>query len=351
MSLRARRWFVVFILVPLALSGLAYLITTAPYTKYVRGLYEFLAFLLIVDLAFGLRGAWRNLATMIAATVFGLAVIELGSAAVEADQPIYPRGFSISRPVLGWGPAAPGVYHSTRREPDGRIIYNVDYTIDSNLLRATQSRSTGPSVAFFGDSMTFGQGLPDSETLPQIYADLTGHKVRVLNFGFPGYGPQQFLRALETGFFDPLLPGTKVFVYETASWHAERSGCRAAFVARAPRYELQGGVPVFVGACAEGARRVFGDIFTNGALYQRFIGPLFSAVTSDDVEIYLAELVRSAALVKQKYGARLVVLYLHGPQAFLNSADSVTYLAKSGFTDAMIEARLRKSGIELIDAT
>ena len=350
MSPQIRRRLVIFVLVPLIICGLAVLVTVIPYTKYTRGFYQLLVFALIADLAAGFTGVWRNVGTVIATTVFGLAVLELACAATEPDQAYYPRKFSTSQPILGWGPATPGVYHSFRRGKGRTLIYSVDYTIDDHLLRPTQSASAGPTVAFFGDSFIFGQGLPESETLPQIYADLTGRKVHVLNFGFPGYGPQQFLRAIETGLFNPLLTDTKLFVYETAAWHIERASCRAGFMARAPRYEMHNGIPIFTGACAQGLKRVFNDIIASGALYQRFILPMLNGVTADDVEIYIAEFARAAQLVKQKYGARLVILYLAGGQAFPNLADGATYLAKSGFTDVKIEARLREAGVDVIDA-
>ena len=178
--------------------------------------------------------------------------------------------------------------------------------------------------------------------MPQVYADLNERKIRVLNFGFPGYGPQQFLRAMETGLFDPLLKDAKIFVYETAAWHAERSSCLAGFMLRAPRYELHNGKLVYEGACAEGANRVFREIFMNGAAYHRLIAPFANAVGAADIELYVAELQRCAELVKEKYDGRLIILYLAGNDK---------YLAKSGFTDAMIEDRLRHSGIDVIDAT
>jgi hypothetical protein len=210
------------------------------------------------------------------------------------------------------------------------------------LLRRTTSGTAGPSVAFFGDSMMFGQGLADSETLPQAYADLTGRKTRVLNFGFPGYGPQQMLRAVETGLFDPLLWDTKTFVILTVGWHVGRASCRDGFMARAPRYELRDGQPVFVGACEEGLNRILEDIFVSSAAFRRFARPMAETVTQADVEIYLAEIRHSAELIKRNYGGRLIVLYL---------SESDPYLAKSGFTDAMIEGRLRQAGVEVVDAT
>ncbi|MGB2730941.1 MAG: SGNH/GDSL hydrolase family protein [Methylovirgula sp.] len=340
MSPRLRRFLVVFVLVPIVLFAAAYLVTVVAYSKYTRSLYEFLAFLLVADLAVGLRGAWRNAATVVAATIFGLATIEFASATMEANVAHYARGFSVSRPILGWGPSAPGVYHSSKTAANGAPIYSVDYTIDDHLLRRTLSGSGEPAVAFFGDSFTFGEGLPDSETLPQDYADLTGRKTRVLNFGFSGYGPQQFLRALETGMFDPLLGNTKLFVYLTVAWHAGRASCRDGFMARAPRYELREGKPVFVGACREGIIRFIQDAFLSSASFRRFAG-ITDSVDRHDVEIYLAEFRRCVELVKRKFGGRLIVLYMSGNDA---------YLAKSGFTDASVKERLRQSGVEVVDA-
>jgi hypothetical protein len=341
MSFILRRRFVIFLLVPTILVLAAVFVGGQFYSKYTRGIYVFLAFLLIADLAVGLRGVSRDIATVIATLAFSFAALELGCAALDSDISFETRGFSVSRPILGWGPSAPGVYHGKRLHW-GELLYDAAYTIDDHLLRATATASAGPSVAFFGDSLTYGQGLADTETLPQAYADLGGRQSEVLNFGFPGYGPQQFLRVLETGLFDPLLSDTKIFVYETAAWHIERTSCAAGHMARAARYELRDGEAVFVGACAEGLNRVFREVFTNGAAYRRFLQPIMNVARPGDVELYLAELRRSAELVKQKYGARLIVLYL---------SEGDAYLAKSGFTDAMIKERLRDAGVELIDAT
>jgi hypothetical protein len=56
---------------------------------------------------------------------------------------------------------------------------------------------SGRPSPFFGDSMTFGGGLNDDETLSQSFADLTDRKCRVLNPAVNAFGPQQFRRALE----------------------------------------------------------------------------------------------------------------------------------------------------------
>src|SRR5579883_2687828 len=256
---------IVYVAIPLTLVLTAVVVTVVAYSKYTRGIYLSLGFLLAADLAIALRGGWRNATTMLASLLLGLAAIELACAALASPQPVYPRGFSVSRPILGWGPSAPGVYRSWEAGPKGGRTYDVNYSIDDHLLRRTLSGPNGPAIAFFGCSFMFGQGLPDSETLPQIYADLAGRKTKVLNFGFPGYAPQQMLRALETGLFDPLLAGAKTFVFETAARHADRAACHASYVTRAPRYELHGDEPVYAGRCAEGLRRVFRDVVVGSA--------------------------------------------------------------------------------------
>lgn len=342
MSPAYRRRLIIYLVIPIGVGLAAYLLTALPYTKYTRAGYELLAFLLVADLAAASAGAWRNAAIVAAATIFGLSAIEFACAAMEPGDAIYARNFSTSDPVLGWRSLVPGVYRSYKTSGAGQLIYSADYTIDNHLLRRTLSGTGGPGVAFFGDSLTFGQGLADADTLPQIYADLNGRKTVVLNLGFPGYGPQQMLRALETGLFDPLLAGTKIFIFETAAWHAERAACRPGFMARAPRYELRDGEPVFVGACGEGINQVFREVVLGSKTYHRLLEPIFDAARPQDVEIYVAELRRSAELAKQKYGARLIALYI---------SESDRYLAPTGFTDAQIKNKLRQSGVEVVDAT
>jgi hypothetical protein len=339
MSLLLRRRVITLVVVPALLVLAVYSLNLISYSKYTRGLHIFLVFLVMADLAAGLRGTWQNVVVAAAATIFGLSAIELGCAALETGYTIDARSLFAWRPVIGWGPTEPGVFRSTKVGAAG-LIYDVHYTIDDHLLRRTLSAPSGRTVAFFGDSFTFGEGLEDSQTLPQDYADLTGRKFRVLNFGVIGFGPQQFLRALETGLFDSLLTDTKIFVYETAAWHLERTSCRAGFMVRAPRYELRNGQLVFVGSCAQGWNRVYRDIFADGAAFRRFVRPIANAVGPGDAELYLAEFRRCAELVREKYHARLVVIYISGYD---------NYLAKTGLADAMIKNRLQQFGIEVIE--
>jgi len=282
----------------------------------------------------------RSLATPTASVIIGLWAIEFVCAVIAPNAPVTSKGFSTSQPLLGWGPAAPGVYHARRLGRDGSLIYDVDYTIDADGLRRTLSAASGPTVAFFGDSFTFGEGMRDEDTLPQAFADIDQHRLRVLNFGFSGYGPQQFLRAVETGLFDRLLTNAKVFVFQTSAWHAERSSCLVNFIIRAPRYTLQDGEPIFMGPCAEGLMRYWNEFLGNSATFQVIVEPLLVSIGSKDIDLYIAEVSAAAKLARAKYGVPTVVLYLPAGD---------DYLANSATSDADIERRFRQAGLLVLD--
>jgi hypothetical protein len=187
------------------------------------------AFFLLADLASLFRGNWRNFLIVLTSLAFGIFLIE---AVANIWEPRQLTVFSVdelsaSRPVMG--PSHAGQFHAEKKDPKtGATIYSVDYTIDSNLLRQTLSCEKGATVVFFGCSFTFGTGLNDADTLPQAFADSIDRKERVLNFGFGGYGPQQFLSEMQSGIFDSVIgPQPKLFVYVTSASHAERKFLQA----------------------------------------------------------------------------------------------------------------------------
>jgi len=177
-----------------------------------------LAFLALADLVSLLRGKLRDGFVVLASLAFGLSIVEATATILETkDAAIVTNGFSVRQPIIGWGPEHAGRFHAEKTDPKSGVpIYSADYTIDSNLLRETLSVETGPAAVFFGDSLTFGVGLTNEDTLPQVFADLLGRKQRVLNLGFPGYGPQQFLVELQTGRFDGVIAApARLFIYMT----------------------------------------------------------------------------------------------------------------------------------------
>lgn len=270
-------------------------------------------------------------------TVAEAYALVVSAPATETSAP----GYSVLRSIVGWGPGQPGVYRA--RKLDGRsggVIYDVGYTIDADHNRRVISAPMGPTVAFFGDSMTFGQGVPDADTLPQAFADATGHRWRVLNLAFPGYGPQQFLRALETDIFRDLLTEPRLFVFLTAPWHAERSSCLSDFVADGPRYVMVDGMPRYEGTCRGHWPVRLRRLWTRTAMYSVFFEPAFGGARPVDIDLFVDILVRAGQLAREKYGVPTLILYW----------PDEAYARRAGVTDAQIMGRLREGGLVIIDA-
>jgi hypothetical protein len=299
---------------------------------------------LAVYCAVVLGGRLRDLSVVFASLMLGLAAAEAYSVLTLA-QPfeVQAQGYSGSRPILGWGPQHPGVFHNIKFAAKTRqVIYDARYTIDANLNRRVIAAPSGPAVAFFGDSFTFGTGLDDAQTLPQIFSDLHNRQIGVLNFGFPGYGPQQFLRALQTGVFDPMLRGrVRLFVFEATSYLAVRASCKAGFMMRAPRYEMVNGRPIYCGACYQDWT-VLNQLFANTSLYHAFVEPAFGGPTLSDIDLLIGILSEAAKLGREKYGAPTLIVYIR---------DDNTYLRRSGLTEDGVIERMRRAGLDVIDAT
>ena len=333
----------------------AILVGVAAIHSFRNSLY-FFHLVLLVGVAWAIgagvffRGKVRDLSVLAVTLCVSLMAVESIALLYESTPRTrnygrYVQDYIGFNPTLGAAPASAGVFDSRKLDQrTSEVIYDVSYTIDDNLIRMTESAESGPVVGFFGDSFMFGEGVGDSETLPQIFADLAGGKLRVLNFGFHGYGPQQFLRALETGLFDQLMrPDLRLLVFQTAPWHAERTSCRADFVASSPRYELRDGDVVFAGACTVAAWNVLFKQFEKSAAYRLLVQPILSGGPDRaDMELYIAVVSRAVREAQSRYGVPTVILYL---------GYNDQYLQRSGLSNEEIVARFRSAGAHLIDAT
>ncbi|MGB8899117.1 MAG: SGNH/GDSL hydrolase family protein [Methylocella sp.] len=303
-----------------------------------------LAFLTLAGMASLLRGKLRDSLVVLASFAFGLCIIETTATVLETkDLLVVTNGLYAPQPVIGWGPEHAGRFHHEKTDPKSGVpIYRVDYTIDSNLLRETHSAETGPTIVFFGDSFTFGSGLNDADTLPQLFADLLGRKQRVLNLGFPGYSPQQFLAELQTGHFDTVIGAQpRLFIFMTTAWHAERTACKAYVRGDAPRYALENGQVALKGVCYEGLSLRVREWLENTASYRLFIEPYLQKVTHEYVELYIRILLAAVNLAKEKYGVATLIPYL----------PAYSYLEGTGFSDNEIVQRLRDGGATVVDVS
>src|SRR6516164_1799913 len=333
---------IVKIIALFALVGAGVYLRGSPWSSWNRFHELSLGVAVAVYVAAVVGGRWRDAFIVVASVGLGLTVAEayalvVSAPAIETSTPHY----SMLRSIVGWGPGQPGVYRA--RKLDGRsgsLIYDVGYTIDADRNRQVISVPTGPTVAFFGDSMTFGQGLPDADTLPQAFADATGYRWRVLNLAFPGYGPQQFLRALETDMFRDLLTEPRLFVFLTAPWHAERSSCLSDFVADGPRYVMVDGMPRYEGTCRGHWPVRLRRLWTRAAMYSVFFEPAFGGARPVDIDLFVGILVRAGQLARERYGVPTLILYW----------PDEAYARRAGLTDAQIMERLREGGLVVIDA-
>lgn len=94
-------------------------------------------------------------------------------------------------PTFGWVhiPDSSGRH----RKP---LAYDVTYTIDARGHRVTDGAYDRPKVLILGDSLTFGQGVEDSEPYPAILqGQFPGYKV--INGGVSAWGTTQSLLQLE----------------------------------------------------------------------------------------------------------------------------------------------------------
>lgn len=296
-----------------------------------------------------LRGRWRDFALLCATLTFGFGIIEVLSLHLGGFATTYKdRGSWARVGELGWRPARPGPIHEKKIAANGDVVYDVVNTIDDHLTRKVDSAPDGPTIAFFGDSMTFGAGLNDNETLPQAFADLTDRRFRVLNLAVTAYGPQQFLRALEIGEHDALLKkDPRLFIMLTAPWHAGRTSCKERNQWYAPRYVFQDGAPVYQGACSEAASGLFGAaraLLRSTEMFHYFFESRELPIDEKDVDLYVAVLGKAGEIARQKYGVPTLIMYL--PDNFATDR----YQLGPAYGNQQIMQKLRAAGLHVAEA-
>ncbi len=124
------------------------------------------------------------------------------------------------------------------------LVYSATYTIDAAGNRKTclssqsQSAEHSPTVLFIGDSFTMGEGLEDCETLPSLFARVSG--LHATNAATNGYGTHQALKLLED---DQLLHARignrkiRLVVYRMIKEHLHRLSGRSPWDAFGPCYQ------------------------------------------------------------------------------------------------------------------
>jgi len=264
----------------------------------------------------------QNIAVTFASSFLTLALIEGGiyvttqpdiRVELESKEPYY-----IADPDLGYGPQ-PGGKVEVRKYHREYLLYDTVYTIGRDGLRQIPESLQGEAcnVVFFGDSLMFGEGVGDDETLPASVLKGSGGRYRGYNFGFHGYGPHQMLRTVELGRLDKIVEGQPhVVIYLGIEAHVARAAGKVNWDLYGPRYQWLGERGVeFIGPFHGVVYKTIHDRFKRSFLF-RFLEDTFimSSVMSGhfdptDIPLYLAILERTRAELTKRYQARFVVLF------------------------------------------
>lgn len=315
--------------VPLLLGGLVAAALVGASYRAGGACFVFCASALALALvALFTRGAARvvfvNLAVIAAMfEVFELYYVFL---ATSAPKPVYDIVYGIANgyykpdPYLGYGPAK-DVRARSRLIKDGKVLYDVVYTIDAHGLRARPEGhpSSDEAILFFGCSFTFGEGVNDDQTLPAYVESFDQRRRKALNFGFHGYGPHQMLTILEHGLERPALEGSHpgYAVYFALGDHIRRVAGRTSWDNSSIHYMLTPG-----GELAERPRLDSGiaaayPTLERSQLFSHLLDATVFRSQADvgseqESKLFVAVVARSARLFEQHYGGHFIVLLADG---------------------------------------
>jgi hypothetical protein len=296
---------------------------------------------------------WRSGALLVAAMALSLALLDafaglLTPAAHGAGlvRSVEPRWWPQPHPVLGFRPAPDSTAVATATF-DGQPVYHTTYHIDSESSRVTPKAPPGADLyLFLGDSFMFGQGIPDDDTLPSLFA--ANNKVRTLNLSAPGNAPNHMVRAFEAGLLDRYIgqPVKAVIVWIIPAQLARTTG-DGSWLGTSPRYELADGKLVHTGSFNE--YRLSHPV--TGLKY--YLGELFPFIEKigekqrqqEQLKLFVAMMARLQQYAREKFNAPLVVVY-SWPDEQSRGVHGDSAINQSMLVDVITD--LRQLGIELI---
>jgi hypothetical protein len=242
----------------------------------------------------------------------------------------------------------PGEFRARKLASDGELIYDVNYTIDSNGFRVTPQfeGESKRSFNFLGDSFTFGEGVQDRETMAYFVGDESrkaGKPVTVKNFGMSGGGVHQALAILQSKL--PIDAQTHFML--TTPWHASRAACADFFTLGSPKYVLgSSGEAVRDGYCrsfawVEHSPKAVRGFITSSNIFKLIQDSLFVISDQDkQIELYLGILKTTAKAISSR-GETLVVGFIKADESwFVGSYDNEKIVKK-----------IKDMGINIVDMT
>jgi len=194
---------------------------------------------------------------------------------------------------------------------DSRLIADVTYRIDLNRLREIPSAVQGrpDKVVFFGCSFMFGHGVENDQTLPYYFVRAASGTFEGFNFAGEGWGPQQMLREIETGFVRRVAGAPDLAIYEAIPDHLRRVAGRAPWDS-GPQYALCRDDDAcysgpFHGAYYETYRQWLDKSWTVRFFENYFLNPS----QPSDIPLFLAVLKRTRSLLEANGTHFLIVMW------------------------------------------
>ena len=225
--------------------------------------------------------------------------------------------------LLGYRPKM-GSRVTARKLHADTVIYDVVYSINADGLRVMPTSGPHPArhcAVFFGDSITFGEGVGDEDAYPYQVVAGSGGAVAGFNFAFSGYGPHQMLGAVQAGAVERIATcRPSHFVHLAILEHIARVAGLAAWDRHGPRFMLDArGRPVRDGNFDAPADprwpKVPGWLADSADRYrtwQKFFGR-GRALRAADLDLYLAVVRETASLLRERHpGSRFDVLLWDG---------------------------------------
>lgn len=298
---------------------------------------------------------WRTGSLLAAAVALSLGLLDAFAGLLTPTahgaglvRTVEPRWWPQPHPVLGFRPKPDSTAVATATF-NGQPVYHTTYHIDSEGGRATPKAAEGADLyLFLGDSFMFGQGIPDNETLPWVFAEKGDGKVRSLNLSAPGSAPNHLVRAFEAGLLDRYVgqPVKAVIVWIIPAQLARTTG-DGSWLGSSPRYEFADGKLVHTGSFTEyrfshpiaGLKYYLGELF-----------PFIEAIgekqrQQEQLRLFVAMMARLQQYAREKFDAPLVVVY-SWPDEKSRGPHGDSAVNQSELVDVIVQ--LRKLGVELV---
>jgi len=199
-----------------------------------------------------------------------------------------------------------------------QLIYDVVYTIDADGLRIAPPsiKAPGGCAVFFGDSVSFGEGLQDDQAFPYQFGVKTGGSFAVYNFAYSGYGPHQMLANLRSGRVKNIVHCEVThYFYLALLEHIARVAGLASWDRHGPRFSLRDGVLSQDGHFDDPPQSAIVPAQVRVSLakflaWQRLFGRARD-VNAEDLQLFLAVIREAASLAKRQspHGEFHVILW------------------------------------------